>query len=198
MRFIIIEPIMKENKKKNVLSGAIGAAAGVAGAVGATGLNDWLKENDETELNDELDDDVAVNVPGEEDDEDLIDDDIVDSPIAQNPDSDEIMPVDSGGMGQIGGNEVAMIDVDPDEVAQEIIGEPMDDENLMASHGSEDAPDGDIDALFDDDEADPVIEDEDLAGTDFEEEEEFDELDEDVADADADEDVMDDMVDDIG
>ena len=194
---------MKENKKKNVLSGALGAAAGVAGAVGASELNDWLKENEENdELADELDDDaVAVNVLDEDDEEDSIDDDIVDTPIAQNPDSDEIMPVDSGGMGQIGENEVAMIDVNPDEIAQEIIGEPIDDENLLASHdGTEIAPDGDIDALFDEEETDPVVDDEELAGTEYEEVEEFDELDEDVADseADADEDIMDDMVDDIG
>ena len=193
---------MKENKKKNVLSGAMGAAAGVAGAVGASELNDWLKENEENELDDELDDAVAANAPAEEEvEEEDIEVDIFESAMAQNTDSDEIMPVDSGGMGQIGeGNEVAMIDVDPDEIAQEIVGEPMDEENLMASHGSEDAPDADIDALFDDEEADPVIEDEDLAGTEFEEEEEFEDLDEDVADADAepDADVMDDMVDDIG
>lgn len=195
---------MKENKKKNVLSGAIGAAAGVAGAVGASELNDWLKENDENEeLDDELDDAIAANVPDHDDEED-VEDDIVDTPIAQNPDSDEIMPVDSGGMGQIiDGNEVAMIDVDPNEIAQEIISDPMDDENLMASHdGTEIAPDGDIDALFDEEETDPVVDDEDLAGTEFEEEGEFDELDDEVddnfADADADEDVMDDMVDDIG
>ena len=197
---------MKENKKKNVLSGAMGAAAGVAGAVGASELNDWLKENEENELNDELDDAVAENSSAEEVEEEDIEVDIFESATAQNTDSDEIMPVDSGGMGQIGDNEVAMIDVDPDDIAQEIVGEPMDEENLMASHGSEDAPDADIDALFEDemDGTDPStlpeVADAELEGIDTEPEIDDldDELDEDFADADADEDVMDDMVDDIG
>ena len=197
--------IMKEKTKKNVLTGAIGAAAGAVGAAGATGLNEWLKNNENEELDDELDDDVvSQHVPFSDDDEeeDMIDDgDIVptDNNIAQN-DADEIMPVDSGGMGQVsaGGDQVAMIDVNPDEIAQEIVAEPVGDEDLMASHG-EDMIDGDIDALFDDEE--PGQPEGELADVEFDEEEveelEDVEADDDFADT-GDDEMLDDMVDDIG
>lgn len=198
---------IKENTKKNVLSGALGAAAGVAGAMGASELSGLMNGNDE-EL---IEEDVAQDVPEQENEtaEVETEETFMDHIIAQDEDIDEIVPVDSGGVGQVtsGGNEIAMVDVNPDEIAQEIIAEPVDDEMLLASHGEEVVGE-DIETFFEE-EAEPAgdptglpndvaeaeIDDLDMEGDidDFDVEET-----DDFADADTDDDMMADMVDDIG
>ena len=198
---------IKENTKKNVLSGTLGAAAGVAGAMGASELSDILKGDEEDVFEDD-EDVVAQDVTEDEEEEiEVNEDDIISDVVAQNEDLDEIVPVDSGGMGQIQpeGNQIAMVDVNPDEIAQEIIAEPLDDEMLLANHGTEDGAIGeDIEALFEEEEGtDPESVSGEVAETEMENidvEGEPDGLEDEVDEdfADTGDEPMDDMVDDIG
>ena len=153
---------MKDSKKKDILSGAAGMAAGAAGTIGAQELRDYLNEQEETPI-EEIDDTAQVT-------DHLVDENQQEShpqqPIpVSHQDVDEIQPVASVTETiEIDASEEIqeLMDVDPDEIAEAIIEEAEDPEEvLLAMNDERDDEEGDDeeDDVECDDEDDGEIED---------------------------------------
>lgn len=221
----------KSKKKGSSLgSGVMGGVAGVTGTLGVSEIAEAMKQRTETvEEEEETAAQQSQHVSSNNHaHDDVMEDDIVDTghqTAVNTIDADEIQPVDSGGGVATDNADVLTAElqnVNPDEVAQALVMEADDADNLMASHAIEEVVvDENVASLFNEDEiiideenlgiyVDPVDEEllsENTEGEDDEvindegiddEEDEIDEdLDEDLADAD-DSEEMDDIIDDIG
>ncbi len=223
----------KSKKKGSSLgSGVMGGVAGVTGTLGVSEIAEAMKQRTETVEEEEetvaqQSQHVSTNNHAHDD---VMEDDIVDTghqTAVNTIDADEIQPVDSGGSVVTDNSEsltAELQNVNPDEVAQALVMEADDADNLMASHAIEEVVvDEDVASLFNEEEItideedidvsiaidpadeellsentegedDEVIDDEEID----EEEDDIDEdLDEDLADAD-DSEEMGDIIDDIG
>ena len=222
----------KSKKKGSSLgSGIMGGVAGVTGTLGVSEIAEAMKQRTETvEEEEETAAQQSQHVSSNNHaHDDVMEDDIVDTghqTAVNTIDADEIQPVDSGGGVATDNDDVLTAElqnVNPDEVAQALVMEADDADNLMASHAIEEVVvDEDVASLFNEEEItvdeedidvsiaidpadeellsentegedDEVIDDEEID----EEEDDIDEdLDEDLADAD-DSEEMGDIIDDI-
>lgn len=151
-----------KNKKKGTkgLYAAGGAAAGVAATLGTTelmGSNAAEEASEQTVTNQQ----VASN------DEESVENNanVSNNNSEGNPIPDEIQPIDSAGSAnndivQTDNTTVELAEVDPNEIAQEIIDGIDTDDNLIATLSGEDleqVPEG-IESIFDEAEAELIAE----------------------------------------
>ena len=132
----------KQKKDRGLLNGAMGAVAGAAGTMGVSGLMNNRTNSEEIE--EEVAQNTVPNHHGQNHDHQTDDGDIEDNIIdngtdtAQNAlDENEIHPVDSGGSSTEVLN-AELLDVNPDDVAQEIILEADEADNYVAMHSVDD------------------------------------------------------------
>ena len=155
---------MKDSKKKDILSGAAGMAAGAAGTIGAQELRDYMNEQEETPI-EEIDDTAQVTHHQEAENQQESHAQQQQTPV-DHQDFDEIQPVASVTETiEIDASEEIqeLMDVDPNEIAEAIIEEAEDPEEvLLAMNDDKDDVEGDDEEEDDgecDDEDDGEIED---------------------------------------
>ena len=140
----------KKKKGNGIDTGIIGAVAGVTGTLGISGIAEGRKQDEEQET--EATDNTQNT--SNHSDQDITEDGIVDTEnqIAENTsDADEIQPVDSGGSSTSTNNDFLTAElqsVNPDEIAQSIVIDADEADNLLASHTVEEIEDGDVEAIF--------------------------------------------------
>ena len=153
---------MEEKKKKQtgaaLGTAAMGAVAGVTGTLGVEGIaaNIQNREEEETEETAQTTSGNSINSNHEDPD---IQDDIIDSGSSsgtggQTADVDEIQPVDSGGAVTSEAPVVAEVelpDVNPYEVAQEIVIDEDDSSNYLASHAPANEIESEVEEFFNED-----------------------------------------------
>ena len=136
---------MKDSKKKDILSGAAGMAAGAAGTIGAQELRDYLNEQEETPI-EEIDDTAQVTHHQEAENQQESHAQQQQTPV-DHQDFDEIQPVASVTETiEIDTSEEIqeLMDVDPNEIAEAIIEEAEDPEEvLLAMNDDKDDVEGD-------------------------------------------------------
>jgi segregation and condensation protein B len=136
---------MKDSKKKDILSGAAGMAAGAAGTIGAHELRDYMNEQEETPI-EEIDDTAQVTHHQVAENQQESHAQQQQTPISHQ-DFDEIQPVASVTETiEIDASEEIqeLMDVDPNEIAEAIIEEAEDPEEvLLAMNDDKDDVEGD-------------------------------------------------------
>ncbi len=151
---------MKDSKKKTILTTAAGMAVGVAGTVGATELHDYLKDDGNTQ-DEELGN--VVQEPEKPEPEKPQETNHHQTAQPSHLDVGEVVPVASETVTvevhPTGDNTQAVLDVDPDEVAEAIVEEAEDPEVLLAMNEGKDDEDGEDEDVDDDDIMDDDIDD---------------------------------------
>lgn len=155
---------MKDSKKKNILAGAAGMAAGAAGTIGAQELRDYLNEQEEvSEEVPETETNVSgTHQSGKQEPEKQPEPDTHQTTQVSHLEAGEVVPVVSEVETvelETTDDNLVMIDVDPEEVAQAIVEEAEDPEVLLAMNEEKEEDDEEEDEAECDDEDDGENED---------------------------------------